>query len=79
MDFACSYDNKTFSISVSLPGGVSVMSVPNEVARLVNDLIQVVSCTLDGALQGQEELERQQHAIWRQEDLHLADLAEKEG
>ena len=51
--------------------------MPNEVARLVNDLIQVVSCTLDGALQGQEELERQQHAIWRQEDLHLADLAEK--
>ena len=56
---------------------MSVVDVPDEVARLVNDLIQVVSCTLYGALQEQEKLERRQHTIWRQEDLHLADLAEK--
>ena len=56
---------------------MSVSDVPKDVARLVTDLIEVVSCTVYGALREQEELERHQHTIWRREDLHLAEQAEK--
>ena len=41
--------------------------IPKEVVKLVQNLVLVVSCKASGNLKAQEQLEKEQHEIWKEE------------
>ena len=51
--------------------------IPKEVVKLVQNLVLVVSCKASGNLKAQEQLEKEQHEIWKEEARIAAIKAEK--